>query len=195
MPPSIRPAHPLCCPVPQRWVRARLSHSTWTARALALSGSRASAIPPSVRRECSMQAAHRRTDSAGWTSYWAQKTTYASPTTARPASDATTATEVIRFACFSSHSSPSDTSGCRATARRRSLTIPRNRHPKRAATPKNTSAGTISRRAPQPAEMLATSSDSSSHGFARCRVDDNAGERDRPTRATPGQPLVPSPRP
>jgi hypothetical protein len=84
-----------------------------------------------------------------------QKTTYASPTTARPTSDATTATEVIRLACLSSHSSASDTSGCRATARRRSPTIPRNRHPMRIATPKNTSAGTISRRAPQPAELLA----------------------------------------
>jgi len=113
--------------------------------------------------------ARRWTDSTGWTSYSTQKSTYASPTTARPTSDAITATEVIRFACLSSHSSPSDTSGCRATARRRSPTIPRNRHPKRVATPKNTSTGTVSR-PPQPAELLA----SSSHGFARSRVDDNA---------------------
>ena len=106
---------------------------------------------------------------AAWTSYSTQKTTYASPTTARPTSDAITATEVIRFACLSSQASPSDTSGCRATARRRSPTIPRNRHPKRVATPKNTSTGTISR-PPQPAELLA----SSSHGFAQSRLDDNA---------------------
>ena len=134
--------------------------------------------------------ARRWTDSTGWTSYSTQKSTYASPTTARPTSDAITATEVIRFACLSSHSSPSDTSGCRATARRRSPTIPRNRHPKRVAMPRNTSAGTISRRAPQPAELLASSSDSSSHGFARSRVDGNARESHRPTRAIHGQPPV-----
>lgn len=38
---------------------------------------------------------------AAWTSCSTQKTTYASPMTARPTSDAITATEVIRFACLS----------------------------------------------------------------------------------------------
>ena len=66
---------------------------------------------------------------AAWISYSTQKTTYASPITARPTSDAITATEVIRFACLSSQSSPSDTSGCRATARRRSPTIPLKQTP------------------------------------------------------------------
>lgn len=40
--------------------------------------------------------------------------------------------------------SPSDTSSCRAAARRRSPTTPRIRHPTRAAMPKNTSTGIIS---------------------------------------------------
>src|SRR5262245_62246513 len=122
--------------------------------------------------------ARRWTDSTGWTGHSTQRSTYASPTAASPTSDAMTATEVIRFACLSSHSSPSDTSGRRATARRRSPAIPRNRHPRRVATPKNTSAGTISRRAPPPAGLLASSSDASSHGFARSRVDDSPCRRD-----------------
>jgi len=76
--------------------------------------------------------------------YSTQKVMYASPTTAVPTSDATTAIEVIRFACLSSQSSPSDASRRRVAARRRSAAIARNRHPKSVATPKNTSTGTIS---------------------------------------------------
>ena len=70
-----------------------------------------------------------------------QSTTSTSPTTATPSNAASTAAEVIRFACRSSQRSPSDTSGCRAAARRRNPTIPRIRNPMRAATPKNTSTG------------------------------------------------------
>jgi hypothetical protein len=38
--------------------------------------------------------------------YRTRKATQASPAIALPTSDATTATEVIRFACLSSHSAP-----------------------------------------------------------------------------------------
>ncbi len=105
-----------------------------------------------------------------------QKTTYASPTTATPTTDAMTATEVIRLACSSSHSFPSDTSRCRATARRRSHTIPRIRHPTRVATPKNTSAGTISRRAPQPAEFASSSDQPTSSSASSCGRRVKAGD-------------------